>query len=126
LPNRNEHVEKAHGNEEFAGSLVPADPTKIHPVDADWAIVAYFYAALHYVEAYFATQGADNFDHETRDDSIRNDAQIKQIFRPYSKLKSYGHNARYYIQTFNETDVNYARSHLDAIKAHLTTLISLN
>lgn len=118
MPRKPEHISKAEGNERFARSLDNKDPASV-----DWAIVALFYTALHYIEAYFAQVGTHHRDHQTRDDSIYKDPKTKPIYRTYSKLKSYGHNARYYVYAFDETDIKYAESHLATIKAHLSGLI---
>jgi len=49
MPAKDEHLAKARGNESFALSL-PLNSNS----GVDWALVALFYSAMHYVEAYLA------------------------------------------------------------------------
>ena len=62
MPSKLEHVTKADGNAAFALSLTLDNQTRI-----DWALVALFYAAMNYVEAYLATSNQDLRSHTTRD-----------------------------------------------------------
>jgi hypothetical protein len=118
LPRKRDHLDKAGGNERFAQALdLGASP------NVDWAITALFYAALHYVEAYFATTNWHSVDHRARDSAIQRDNKLKVIFDDYSELKNYSINARYFIAGFKPTDVKTLEPHLQNIKTHIVSLI---
>jgi hypothetical protein len=119
LPSKQEHVAKAEGNARFASSLSLDDPARI-----DWALIATFYAAMHYVEAYLATQGLHVRSHTTRDGYVGRDAHLKKIYSQYQDLKYYGYNARYEMNPFQSSDVtHYATPDLETIRGHIVPLL---
>lgn len=119
MPNRDEHVHKAEGNEVFAAAIAPNSQTEI-----DWTLVVLFYAAVHYVEAYLFKQwGAHVRSHTTRDKYFGKEASLKKVFVPYSHLKFYGYNARYEVSTFTAKDTQDAAKYLSEIKAQLLPLL---
>jgi hypothetical protein len=77
LPTKEEHIAKAEGNAAFALSLPLEDQARI-----DWALIALFYAAMHYVEAYLSTIGQHLRSHTTRDIAAGQFAAIKSQIRP--------------------------------------------
>lgn len=104
MPPRDDHRAKAEHDEQFVHSLDLSTTPYL-----DWAITALFYAALHYVEAYFATMKRHSPDHRTRDSAIQRDSRIRSLYADYNELKNYSINARYYMVPFGESD---ARNHL--------------
>lgn len=116
MPSKTAHIEKAERNANFALSLSLDSPAKI-----DWALVALFYAALHYIEAYLdATAGIHLRSHDSRDRMIGRESNLKKIFSEYSDLKYYGYNARYEVDPFTADDVRkYAAKHFSTIKTSL-------
>lgn len=119
MPTKAEHVKKAEGNARFALSLSLDDQPKI-----DWALIALFYAALHYVEAYLSTIGQHVRKHGTRDSYVARDTNLRKIFKEYSDLKFYGYNARYEMTTFRAADVTgTANRHFQTIRSHLQPLL---
>ena len=92
MPSKNQHLQKARHDEEFVQFL---DSTAVK--FTDWAATGLFYAALHYVEAYFATRGTHSPDHRARDSSVYRDKRLRQIYNDYNELKNFSINARYYI-----------------------------
>jgi hypothetical protein len=119
VPSKQDHIAKAEGNARFASSLTLDDPAKI-----DWALIATFYAAMHYVEAYLATMGQHVRSHTTRDGYIGRDANLKKIYNHYQDLKYYGYNARYEMTPFRASDVTgHATADLDAIRTHITPFL---
>lgn len=100
MPQKHEHVAKAKHDEEFVNSLDLSTTPYL-----DWAITALFYAALHYVEAYFASMKRHSPDHRTRDSAIQRDSRIRALYNDYSELKNFSINARYYVTTFSPRDV---------------------
>ena len=114
MPSRDQHVTKADGNAAFALTL----PLDSQP-QIDWALVALFYAAMHYIEAYLAPTFHVK-SHETRDKYINREAHLRRIFKEYSHLKYFGFNARYEVCGFTAADVkDEAAKDYETIKAHI-------
>ena len=66
MPTLNQHLSQAESNERFADSIA-ALPTRF----PDWEIIAWFYSALHYADAFLATQGIHPRSHDSRIASIK-------------------------------------------------------
>ncbi len=118
MPRKEQHLSKANDNEGFASSL-----DLLKSINVDWALTALFYAALHYVEAYFATRSIHSVDHRARDSAIQRDPNLRKIFNDYSELKNYSINARYYMYPIKSGDVALLLSRLQAIKSHLSSFL---
>ncbi len=119
MPTRDEHIQKAEGNETFAATLPSTNQTAI-----DWTLVVLFYAAVHYVEAYLDKRwGVHIRSHTTRDKYFGKEANLKKVFSPYSHLKYYGYNARYEVSGFTATDTQSATKYLAEIKAQIMPLL---
>ena len=103
-------------NDQFAASLQVGDPTC-----ENWAVVVAFYAALHYVESYFARFSVECHKHEQRDIEIKKDAKIRPLYKNYKFLFELSRTARYYVKGL--PDQAYSRSrpspHLEAIKKQI-------
>jgi hypothetical protein len=113
VPSKLDHITKADGNAAFAMSLPLDSQPRI-----DWALIALFYAAMRYVEAYLATLGQHLRSHTTRD------VHLGRIHTEYQDLKFYGYAARYETFRFKAEDVtNQAAKHFAAIKANLQPLL---
>ena len=74
MPSKLDHITKADGNAAFAMSLPLDGQTRI-----DWALIALFYAAMHYVEAYLAALGQHVRSHTTRDTYLGRDINLKKF-----------------------------------------------
>jgi hypothetical protein len=119
LPSRDEHVQKAEGNEAFADSIAGANQTQI-----DWKLIVLFYTAMHYVEAYLAKAWGQHVrSHTTRDSYISKEKDLKKIRTQYAHLKYYGYNARYEMDGFTAQDVQDAQADLATLKAGLLPLL---
>ena len=81
------------------------------------------YSALHYIEAYFATRGIHSRHHPDRDDKIQRDANTQPIYRAYSKLKMFSHNARYMTSISGPGRVPEMESNLAAVKTQLAPFL---
>jgi hypothetical protein len=115
VPSKLEHVTKADGNAAFALSLTLDNQIRI-----DWALVALFYAAMHYVEAYLAVSNQHLKSHATRDNVIGRDAYLKRIYVEYQDLKFYGFSSRYEACAFRAHDVTgIAFNAFQIIKLHI-------
>lgn len=119
MPSKKDHLGKAQHDEQFVSSLNLSTTPFV-----DWAVTGLFYAALHYVEAYMATQNRHSPDHRARDSAIHRDSGISSIYDDYNELKNFSINARYYMIKFTEADVTQTlQPRLDAIKAHILPLL---
>lgn len=119
MPPKNDHKAKAEHDKQFVDSLDLSTTPYL-----DWAITGLFYAALHYVEAYFATMKRHSPDHRTRDSAIQRDSRIKTIYNDYNDLKNYSINARYYMVSFTESNVRRnLLPRLDNIRSRVLPLL---
>ena len=92
----------------------------------DWAVIATFYAAVHYVEAYLAKNvpPVHSRNHEYRDSHIQRDPKIKAIYDDYKLLKTESHDARYSPHIpFEQTDVLRVQAYLKTVKDTILPLI---
>ncbi len=101
MPKPAEHLARARQNLRFAESF-DLDKTEY----LDWVVTAYFYAALHLVDAllYFR----DHLDppiHEVRRDSVRTKPYLQAINHQYKELKDRSEDARYRIIPFTKAQV---------------------
>ena len=91
MPNKTQHLQIARDNEQFFGNLDLA-----HPPVRGWASTAAFYAALHYVEAFFGTKSKHSADHRTRDNNMVQHTETMAIYDQFCELKNISTRARYY------------------------------
>jgi hypothetical protein len=107
-PSPAEHRRQAHHNEEFARFLGgPASKWKA------WTMVAVFYAALHYIQAFLVEQGHRPEEHSERNALLRNWPNIKV---PYMRLYAWSMDSRYRCYPPNEKRLEYAFGLLEDIK----------
>lgn len=105
------HLSKAQGDEGFAASL------KLRTqAEADWAITTTYYAALHYLDWYFAQRHKNFTRHEARAREVALDANLRAVYRCFRKLMDYSRQARYGFQVFRSPQVLEARACLDSVK----------
>ena len=107
---KEQHNKKASENENFAVTL--SDST----AGIEWAIVAYFYAALHYVAAYFSLSGRFHASHGTRLRDISKDPVLVTIYDEYQELYNLSRDARYECMNLRHTHLAFAKKKLAAIK----------
>lgn len=119
MPPKHKHLYQARKNERFIDDLnIQTTPY------LDWVITATFYAALHYVEAYFASKGKHCPNRIKRQEEIDNDNQINNIYASYRKLETESRHARYHCVVFHLQTVEQLRSnHFLPIKQHIKSLI---
>ncbi|MBM3252908.1 MAG: hypothetical protein FJZ16_01485 [Candidatus Omnitrophica bacterium] len=122
MPNRNSHIEKAQHNEKFYLSF-DAEKTDYK----DWVVVGIFYSALHYIDAYFALRNKHPFAHGMRDDWVKDDSHLSQIWPEYRDLKEYRQKASYKVYAFSTQEIkNDIIPLLRSIKNYLQKLIFSN
>lgn len=91
MPNKDNHLEIAQQNEQFFGSLdLASGPAR------GWGSTAAFYAALHYVEAFFGTRSKHSADHRTRDNNMVQHHETMAVYDQFCELKNISTRARYY------------------------------
>jgi len=122
MPSKADHISKAEHNEKFASTL---NSDGSYADYRDWVVTAYFYSAIHYVEAYLSTLSRHSPDHRARDAVIGSDPDLQPIYSDYRRLKDDSTNARYSMWTPTPLDVaNGVQPGHAAIKAHLLSIIS--
>jgi pantothenate synthetase len=106
-----EHVGKARENEGFARSL---DATIL--CSLEWAVTVNFYAALHYVQAYFAAQKISFKQHTNRATAIARDARLKTVYQDYREMQDASEAARYEVNGIKLDDLAHAEACLVRVK----------
>ena len=114
MPEVGEHLAQARHNEEVVLYL-----GRVSPDYVDWQMTVLFYAALHYVDAYFAAGqlGGATVSLLPRNLHPRNHAERDQLVsrhlpavqRAYRLLKDHSIDARYQIGGFTPRDIIDAR-----------------
>jgi hypothetical protein len=95
VPPTADHLARVRHNIEFARSF-DWDTTPY----LDWVVTAYFYAALHLVDALlFYKDGAHGDLHTTRRRYIREKSYLRGIEREFENLKDLSEDARYRLLT---------------------------
>lgn len=87
----------------------------------DWEVITLFYAAMHYVHAYFATKGIHPKAHVTPDCRGTNDlvlAELSHIAREYIQLYELSRGARYGLpkQVIQQGDVSDAEEWFEFVR----------
>jgi uncharacterized protein (UPF0332 family) len=115
MPARDNHLHQAQHNEAFVVSL-NLDSTDY----LDWAVTGIFYAALHYIESFLATQNIHSSTHASRDRVFQQQQNLKPIYNQYRILKTRSESARYDLQQFNLAEARTLISvELEAVKSHI-------
>lgn len=84
-----EHEQQAAHNERFTAALLAGGNAYL-----DWVVTGYFYAALHWAEAYFHARGAGFTSHPRRNQEVAARFPPAERVR-YLTLYSYSRLARY-------------------------------
>jgi hypothetical protein len=120
VPTATEHLDWAARCEAVSAALESTHP--------EWAITALFYAALHYVDALFATQQTkrrlpqDYENHSARNTAVRE--RIRRHWRNYQALYEDSLSARYECHHFTVDDVRISRAEdLEPIKQYVLTRV---
>jgi len=90
LAGKEVHVVQANHNLELAEELVARNPLKFK----DWAIIAAFYSAVHFIEAFRANLGSHSRNHEDRLKFVRDNAERKIEFK-FKRLYQNSRSLRY-------------------------------
>ena len=114
---KEEHRKKAIEIELFSDAL--PDTTS----GIEWAITAQFYAALHYVAAYFALSNQFHASHGTRLRAIDKDTTLSSIYNDYQSLYNISRDARYECMNLQPGHLAFAKERLSAVKRVICPLL---
>ena len=122
VPAKAQHLLTATENVRFSAS------DSVRDGFPGWSITGLFYAALHYVDAYLATQGAPGgihpASHVARGALVATDPVLAQIYPQYRRLKDRSEDARYRLFTFTPADVErLAQNELASIQEQVAPLL---
>jgi hypothetical protein len=110
---RTQHLTKSQQNEEFVKSI---DVSRT--IGIEWAITVKFYAALHYVQAYFASRsGRTPATHGRRATAIERDPLISGAYDDYRELEDISREARYDFSELRLDHLKLADDCLAAVKS---------
>ena len=101
MPDTSAHIRKAEHNERFAATVRGHSPEFL-----DWVATAYFYAALHYLEAYLTAKPAEKHpaSHGERQSLVANHFS-RNSYAGFSYLKDRSETARYDTRQFTLQDI---------------------
>jgi uncharacterized protein (UPF0332 family) len=95
VPTTREHLDRARQNLSFAKSF----DLKTTPY-IDWVVTAYFYAALHLVDALlYEKEQISGETHEIRKEYVKTKPYLREIRNQYRTLKDHSEDARYRLIT---------------------------
>ena len=84
----------------------------------DWALMALFYSALHYIEAFLAQSNIHCSNHTFRERQILN--LMPDLYEPYNDLKNDSMEARYQMRIFSADEIrNNMVPNLQVIKKYV-------
>jgi hypothetical protein len=96
-PETHQHMQQAERHRAVAEALEnPGRVTGLQPPPFDWAAVAAFYAAVHYVNAFlFERLGREPGDHRVRRGLVARVPELRYVLGSYDTLFDLGWHARY-------------------------------
>ena len=83
------HLAQAERVEAFLTTLRGGSPYR------EWVVIAWFYSALHYVEAFLVTKSAVYRNHDLRRAEMRRHEETRAILADYQQLHEAAGEARY-------------------------------
>jgi len=111
MPDKSAHIGAARKNEKFADLIL------VHYPDyREWAVVGYFYSAVHWIEAYLAIRNVHSFSHKDREYLIKGEPLLRKIDSEYYELKNQSKRARYSLKSFSDAEIADIAQNLLPIK----------
>lgn len=90
----------------------------------DLIAVALFYAAVHYINAYFAhCDKAIPRLHGTRASAVQSNLGLKTIFTEYRDLQTYSETGRYDTKSCTQEEIEEARECFNSVKSRVEHLL---
>jgi hypothetical protein len=117
-PSKDEHLRKAEKNKAFARSILSTDSTSI-----GWVLVALFYSALHFVDAFGAKYNTPYSSHKQRNEDVQRNPQLERLRDDYLDLYTLGWNARYTMQIYGEKEHREAMDSLAIVESEIRALL---
>jgi hypothetical protein len=118
MPSKVEHIDRAKLNEKFADLVTQMNRDHIH-----WAVVALFYSALHWVDAFLAIGSVHPEKHFERQEYLSRDPNLHCIIKPYRQLEDDSREARYELASYNDNYVTHLRGLLRQIRNVLEPML---
>ena len=118
MPSLQDHIAKASHNETFITQLGQL-PTQF----PDWAMIATFYAALHYVDAVLSLRNLHPPTHHQRSSYVARMRPLRSIYPDYRTLEDTSRDARYTNNPVSPTSVTSNLQHFNLIKEHVRPLL---
>ena len=119
-PETEAHLTRAERNRAVARALCdPQHSMSLQPPPYDWAAIAAFYAAVHYVNAFLWERlGMAPQDHRARRQLVARTSPLNRAVAPYDRLTAIGRDARYTptFSPFQPRVREAAYLHVDAIR----------
>lgn len=100
MPKQAAHLKQAQQNRALITRLDPATTPHL-----DWVVTITFYAALHLIEAWFATKGLHFVSHENRDNWGGKVKELRRVWQLYKELEFQSRQARYQCVRWNRSFV---------------------
>jgi hypothetical protein len=122
MPTKDQHIQKANLNEDFGQAIY-----KLDLKFGCWIVVAYYYAALHWIDAYIDNRsGYHPPNHANRESYISKDSNLRNsIYNDYRDIKDDSRLARYGIGIFNDSRIEYNRQILEKLKTTIQGFLKL-
>ena len=121
MPLKDNHLKIAKSNEDFSRELLSEGK------NLDWAVTVIFYSAIHYVEAYMATQDQHSGSHRMRDSEIGRDTNLRPLYDDFNDLKNDSIQCRYQGYTFPLNEINSRiQQSFDVVRSHILGLLHRN
>ena len=118
LPSKDEHLRKAEKNKSFAESIKTDNATNI-----GWALVAAFYSALHFVDAFAAKYNTHFSSHTQRNAEVQRNPQLASLCDEYRDLFTLGWNARYTMQNYSSREHEQGMASLKVVEDSIRALL---
>ncbi len=97
----------------------------VQPPPLDWAVVAAFYAAVHYVNAYlWERQRYEPHTHEARENAVARAVEVRAAYDAYARLRGLAYRARY-VPLFQISRPNAQGALVDLDRVEKTVLAAL-
>ena len=126
MPLETEHVAQAERNERLYETLCSHSADEL----TEWEVVALFYSALHYVDAYFAKSNEHPRGHRERNQKVAQTKEFSSFASSYIHLYHNSRDARYgqgqYMVRYPPQQIRNLRDdHYELIKSEVCNLLGI-
>ena len=124
-PRTRAHLQTAARNRNIANALIDPSSSIVVQPPLDWAVVAAFYAAVHYVNAYlWERQRYEPHTHEARENAVARAVEVRAAYDAYARLRGLAYRARY-VPLFQISRPNAQGALVDLDRVEKTVLAAL-